>query len=93
MIPKPLLTAATDPRLRPPDLAAYVLLLAHLDYLTYRRLKLRWLAKALQMDPGNLSRTLHRLIDRGYLELSPDDGEASAKRLSARYRIPFSPAQ
>lgn len=87
MIPKGLLDAATDPELRPSDLALYVFLHAQLDYLTYRPIKQTWITRHLQTSRENLSRGLTRLLERGYLELQ---GKARAGAIG-RYRIPFSP--
>lgn len=89
MIPKALLTAATDPELRPGDLAVYVHLHEHLDYLTYRRLKQKWLARVLHLDRSTLSRAMARLLDGGYLELCPED--SGGRGAASRYRIPYSP--
>jgi DNA-binding MarR family transcriptional regulator len=86
MIPKALITAATDPALRPNGLAVYTLLHAHLDYLEYRPIKQAWLARQLQMAAPHLSNAIRALCERGYLERRGNGAGAIA-----RYRIPVSP--
>lgn len=88
MIPKALLTAATDPELHPRDLAVYVFLHAQLDYLTYRPLKQTWLVRHLRISRETLSRSLASLLKRGYLERQVRRGRGAI----SNYRIPFSPA-
>lgn len=91
MIPKALLTAATDPELESRDLAVYVFLHAQLDYLSYRRLKQTWLTRQLRMSRTRLSHSISKLLERGYLELDPEQQRGRRGALSS-YRIPFSPA-
>lgn len=90
MIPEALLTAAIDPELRPRDLSVYVFRHAHLDDIEYRPVKQTWLARVMHWDRPNLTNALHRLVDLGYLELSPEGGGRGAP---ACYRIPLSPTR
>jgi hypothetical protein len=78
-----------DPELRPRDLAVYVFLHAQLDYLTYRIIKIRWLSRVMRLDKTYLSRAIHRLVERGYLEPMGSTGSGAP----SHYRIPYSPGR
>lgn len=77
-----ILTAATDPDLRPRDLGVYVLLYAQLDTQTYRPLKQSWLGRQVSMHRVSALRAIARLVNAGYLELGPAEGQAHTYRLT-----------
>lgn len=86
MIPKSLLTAATDPELKPRDLSVYVYLHGQLDYLKHRPIKQTWLGRKLHMKQGNLSQAINRLARLGYLDRGGQDDNHIGL-----YRLPYSP--
>ena len=69
-LPLSLVAASTDPEFRGHLWALPVLiqLHTHLDVAQYRRVKQRWLARRLGISQPEVSRSLKRLRDRGYLE-------------------------
>lgn len=67
-IPNVVLMAATDRAISQGDLRVYLFLYTQLDVLQYRPIKQTWLARRLQMHATHISRSIGRLLRRGYLE-------------------------
>lgn len=91
MISVGLSLAATDPRLRPVAVRAYVVLHIELDYVQYRPIK-RWrLARRAQTDERQTRRAVSQLLGAGYLERGPDTG--SRGRQLRTYRLVGNPPE
>lgn len=82
MIPAPLSSAKSDPRLRGAPLAVYVWCLEHLDALDYRPVKILSLSAALHLRTNTAVFALRRLVEAGYIAKGPrPKGEARHYRL------------
>ena len=71
MIPLALHQASTDTALNHAALRVYVFLHGHLDYYTFRPVKLVWLSRHLTLHQSYLTKILQLLTRRGYLERGP----------------------
>ena len=80
-VPQAVRDAATDPRLKPRDLAVLVTIYCELDPIDYRPIKNRWLANRVGMSPRNVIRALDRLTTYRYLRRRARPGDLTTYRM------------
>lgn len=85
----PIITAmARDRELTGRDVQLFLVACEHLDMIDFREMKLVVLEHELQLERSSISRSLTKLVNRGYLVRA----SGRAKGAPHRYRIPFSRA-